>query len=489
MPIPTWRNVPVPDFATSSQAGVRTAADLLSRAVGHASTGVAQIQQIEDRNKAAEKEAADRYVLQNMLAIQDPTKYREELAAGNVVGPAQGLVSPDMLLKAEARQDSLQGRADANVQRENAAVDRALRLGDEAYNRDRTKGIHQATDQASAILAKYSDDAVYSPQKAMSLAGQELSKLGLPAKEMQDYLGKLRSYWLDTSGQQAVSRAKKQDELDTRASDVATRMMRAADPQEQHAIWTAEAKKDPTVAIRAQKLLQGLEGRERTGQATGSDPTFGLNPDAQQFVPPEIRTELAENSRILEQEKAALKPPVKAILNSKGMEGLSAGKVATQLAGELKKVGGEDVDVGKITSYIRELGKDHPKATPAQIGALLQDHIQSHNLLNFSDIASNLDTNWGNLKKDVAALESAGANADKYERKAREAQTFSETAERLAVARRELEIRRKQAGNDPASAAALAKAEEKYAAVQKKMDKLRGVTDREELVKAVKPGG
>lgn len=112
MGILTWQNVPTPDLS-GSQQGIRTAGDLLNKALGNASTGVAQLQALEDQRKAAEVEAADRFVQERMLAEQDPEKYAQMLASGALIGPAAGTVSPAMLKQLDARRDDLRTRSEA----------------------------------------------------------------------------------------------------------------------------------------------------------------------------------------------------------------------------------------------------------------------------------------------------------------------------------------------------------------------------------------
>lgn len=103
MAILTWRNIQIPDFH-GAQQGIRTAGELLSRAVDHAGTGVGILQD-------AQRQAADKAILARSMAIQDPEEYARQMAAGQIVGPDMRNASLETIQAAEARQGALLQRA------------------------------------------------------------------------------------------------------------------------------------------------------------------------------------------------------------------------------------------------------------------------------------------------------------------------------------------------------------------------------------------
>lgn len=142
----TWMNVPIPDIGSTRQQGIRTAADLFNRATSSATAGVAGLQAVQDAEKAAQVQAADRFVLERMLSTQDPTKYDQMRADGSLLGPAADQASNAILLAAEQRGNQLY--AQDRERNRNLELQAAEKIWDEAVK-------HATNDpnKAQAILS------------------------------------------------------------------------------------------------------------------------------------------------------------------------------------------------------------------------------------------------------------------------------------------------------------------------------------------------
>lgn len=113
MAILTWRDTQIPDIGNSLQSGVRNASDMISKAVGHASAGVGQLQNMEKEREAARTEAADKLVLEQMLAIQRPEELQAKISDGSLVGRALDDISMAARGAIDARGDTLRTRVQA----------------------------------------------------------------------------------------------------------------------------------------------------------------------------------------------------------------------------------------------------------------------------------------------------------------------------------------------------------------------------------------
>lgn len=183
MAILTWQNVPVPDIGRTQQEGIRTAASLLDRAVGNATAGVGQLQSLQEAQRAAETQAADRFVLEKMLSTQDPNRYQQMRTDGSLLGPAASKVSNAMLLQAEAR-------------------------GDQLYNRDRTLTRDGELKAAESIWDRAAPEAISNPELAQRiLATAKFSN----AEDAAAFSERGRKLLVDTT---AASRAAKKDTHD-----------------------------------------------------------------------------------------------------------------------------------------------------------------------------------------------------------------------------------------------------------------------------------
>lgn len=147
MAIITWMNTPIPDPGSTQQQGFRTAADLLANAVRSASQGVGQVQAVEEAQRASEVQAADRFVLENMLSTRDPTRYDQMRADGSLLGPAALRASNATLVAAEGRSNDL-------------------------YNLDRTRTRNSELQAAEALLDRAAPVAVNNPEEALRIMGQ-----------------------------------------------------------------------------------------------------------------------------------------------------------------------------------------------------------------------------------------------------------------------------------------------------------------------------
>ena len=111
MAIITWKNIQAPQL-TSGQQGLRTASDLIQRALANSQQALESYQAMQDAAKAAETEAADRYIASQMASINDPKKWSEAMTQGKILGPVEQVASLDAMLRANAYQDVLQKRSD-----------------------------------------------------------------------------------------------------------------------------------------------------------------------------------------------------------------------------------------------------------------------------------------------------------------------------------------------------------------------------------------
>ena len=134
MTLLTWQNVPIPDLASSSQEGYRTASHLLENAVRHAQGVTGQIQAQQDAVKAADTATADRLLYEQILAEKDPDVYAEKRRSGELLSRLGDDVSMDMLKFADSREETLRERKDVeDANKYSALITSALQKGHVNY--------------------------------------------------------------------------------------------------------------------------------------------------------------------------------------------------------------------------------------------------------------------------------------------------------------------------------------------------------------------
>lgn len=222
----TWMNVPIPDIGSTQQQGIRTAADLFGNAAKSAQSGVAGLQAIQDAEKAAQTQAADRFVLENMLSTQDPNKYNQMRADGSLLGPAAGKASNSTLLAAEARSGQL-------------------------YTQDRERTRNAELQAAERIWDLASPVAVNDPAKAQEmLAAAKFSN----AEDAAAFSHRARQLFVDPENGRASRERAKKEEMDRKAADLTDRVIaQGANPDGANRVLMGE--QDPLIRQEALSLL------------------------------------------------------------------------------------------------------------------------------------------------------------------------------------------------------------------------------------------
>lgn len=237
----TWMNVPIPDIGSTQQQGIRTAADLLGNAAKSAQAGVAGLQAIQDAEKAAQTQAADRFVLENMLSTQDPNKYNQMRADGSLFGPATGKVSNSMLVAAEARSGQL-------------------------YTQDRERTRNTELQAAERIWDQASSIAVNDPAKAQEiLAAAKFTN----AEDAAAFSHRARQLFVDPENGRAARERSKKEEIDRKGVDYGNRYIQMGNnPEGRAALLQAAAKDDPLVLNSALSFLRANGEDTRTSYST-----------------------------------------------------------------------------------------------------------------------------------------------------------------------------------------------------------------------------
>lgn len=239
-----WDNVPIPDYGATQARGTALASQMLQNATASASSAVTTYEKLLADQKAATQQAADRFVLENMLSTQDPTKYNQMRADGSLLGPAAGQVS-------------------------NATLQAAEKRSGELYDLDRTRTRNRELQAAEAIWDQASRVAVNNPTEAQKIIGTaQFSN----AEDAAAFSQKARQLYVDPDKAGTESRRK---ETQTRASILlAERVMKAgnASPETQQRILSTEA--DP--------LIRGMAVDYLNRQKEDTNPYYSsaLTPDA-----------------------------------------------------------------------------------------------------------------------------------------------------------------------------------------------------------------
>lgn len=430
MAILTWQNIPVPDIGNSHQQATRTAGDLLNRAVGNATAAVDEQRKLEEAQKLAQVQTADKFALQQALAIQDPAQYEQQLAQGTIAGPAQAQMSPDMMLQLEARQDDLRKRSDAATTRANSAEDRKFSLNKRDYEWDRQQNQDQAKDDASAVYAAYGDLAVTNPEDAIRKAGAEMKTYGVPLESQMEVFRNLRQLYLDRTGMINASTAARRarlDEMEMKDKQLGVQIaqeLRAVKTPEERATILAKYEKNYMAMAHAETFLQGKEGNA-TQNYFGSEATMGLAPAPfESAVAPEtaLAGRAAKTHAQIEIDKTLAHPTAKIVLNAEPFKNMSQDQIASTMAEQLKKSGREDANVGTINKYLTKglaAAREHKvDITEAEVAGLLWRQVTESSLVNIDDLAENIDVDEGNFLKsikDIAGGRTAAAAAKKIQ--------------------------------------------------------------------------
>lgn len=452
MSILTWRNVPTPDLASESQAGIRTAADLLNRAVGNASTAVAQQQQFEAQQKAAEQSAADKFVLERMLKIQDPKALAQASSDGSLVGPAADKVSAAMLGQIDARRDVLRTREN------------------EAYTDARVRSQNAGEDLLAPIFAKYTSSAVRDPARALAGFYSEAKATGAPLPAIEKTAAELRQMWIDPTGMMNARNSSQNRADQVFAADLVGKYRGLGDnPDAKLQLMNAARKQNPLGAWMAETMLNGA-GENATKEVLSSRPDFGLSSDAVKYVPSDVQGAVVTLGAALEEKKQGLTAGAKAIIAARGMESLNEGDVALKIADEFRKGGIEKPNVGAIRRYIGKATSSVKGVTAAQAGGLLLRHIEEDGPLSAMDIAENVDTNVDDFIADVKSIPGARKEVQDLEKDERAHASTMKLVDELAQAERNAEAQKRKAKANPEAAEAARKAEE---IVKKKRESLK----------------
>jgi hypothetical protein len=241
----TWLNVPVPDVGNTEQQGIRTAADLLGNAVRSATQGVATVQGFQDAQKAAETQAADRFVTEKMLSTQDPAQYNKMRTDGTLLGPAADKVSSSTLVAAEGRANEL-------------------------YTLDRTRTRNRELQAAEVLLDQAAPMAVHDPEGALKV----MSKAKFTNAEDQiDFDKKVRDLFVRPPGN-AGATARRKEELERAAADLADRVISVGGSNPRAASQTLAREQDPLVrAMAVDRLTKvGETTKGYYGTTQGMDP-------------------------------------------------------------------------------------------------------------------------------------------------------------------------------------------------------------------------
>jgi muramidase (phage lysozyme) len=240
----TWLNVPVPDVGNTEQQGFRTAADLLGNAVRSATQGVATVQGVQDAQKAAETQAADRFVMEKMLSTQDPNQYNKMRADGSLLGPAADRASSATLVAAEGRANDL-------------------------YTLDRTRTRNRELQAAEKLLDVAAPMAVDDPEGALRVMSQAKFT---NVEDQIDLDKKVRDLFLPK--QREADAGRRDEELNRRAADLADRLVSfgGSNPRGQAQLYQSEA--DAEVRRRALKFMTdwGEDTKKFHGTNQGMDP-------------------------------------------------------------------------------------------------------------------------------------------------------------------------------------------------------------------------
>lgn len=241
----TWLNVPVPEVGNTEQQGIRTAADLLSNAMQSATGGVATIQGIQDAQRAAETQAADRFVLEKMLSTQDPNKYNQMRADGSLLGPAASRVSSATLQAAEQR-------------------------GGQLYTQARERNRHRELQEAESLLDRAAPMAVNNPEGALRVMSQAKFT---NAEDQVDFDKKVRDLFVRPQRDPGAS-ARRGEELDREAADLAEKLVSfgGSNPRGQSQLF--QSVRDPLVRQKALKIMTdwGEDTKKFHGTNQSMDP-------------------------------------------------------------------------------------------------------------------------------------------------------------------------------------------------------------------------
>lgn len=241
----TWLNVPVPEVGNTEQQGIRTAADLLGNAVRSATQGVATIQGVQDAQKAAETQAADRFVMEKMLSTQDPNQYNKMRADGTLLGPAADKVSTGTLLAAEQRSNDL-------------------------YTLARTRNRNMELQAAEKLLDQAAPMAVHDPEGALKVMSQAKFT---NAEDQIEFDKKVRDLFVRPPGS-AGAAAKRKEELERAAADLADRVISVGGSNPRAASQALAGEQDPLVrAMAVDRLTKvGEDTKRYYGTTQGMDP-------------------------------------------------------------------------------------------------------------------------------------------------------------------------------------------------------------------------
>lgn len=452
MAILTWKNIPTPDIGASQQQGIRTAGDLLNRAVGNASAGVGEFQKIQAAEKAAQVQAADKFMLEKMLSAQTPEQLQAMQGDGSLMGsPAAGLASPETLLMADARKDLLQKRSDQDF-------DRVWNRDEAKYSRERTRGQHESQDAAASIYAENAALAQKDPAAAMKRMEQTLADIGV--KLHQDDAMKYAKGFHDLYiAPDRANQARWQDQQEKEAaSDLFFKWQNETDEKKRASIL--DNAPSQRVKLAAYDLINTRGGDSRNLISPTPQTQSGASlPAHDAYRATQLLTAAEENLRVSAQK---LPNAAKNAIAALGREMESPSQSAEFAAKRLKEAGVKDVEVADITGYIAQIQKRAGKAniTPAEAAGLILDNLDTDGFFTFKDFGANIDKkgttinalvdDWTNnrsaaleYQKEVKSLDKAKKLQEDVAKLWKEAEAARFTAERGKSANSEKDYRQK----------------------------------------------
>jgi hypothetical protein len=386
MPVITWQNVQAPDFS-SAQQGLRNASDLLGRAAESGMGITKELASQEAAKKAADQQYMNQLLTQQMLTPQTPEAYAAQqaqgmgkLADGRQV-PLQN-ISPEMMLRMDARKGELLARQDA-----------ALSRGELALTRERQHTQDAAQDRLAPIFAKYSSMAIHSPARAEALLAAEAQSLGVSLPAMKDVMESLRkqAHFVDPASQAAAGKIRMDMALQNQLNAAIGQSRKLGDDPVAQRKFLESLPDDVAAALPVAVVKTGLYPSYNE-EVASPKATLGIaGPGPITDESQKVDTHMRKYTENVEQETRAMPEPAKVLAQYYDSK-LGLPEVAANIA---KRIGPK-ANIGEINERLTVLNeKAGGKLPPEALGHILETGTSEDSIFSVSNYSPDTDENEG----------------------------------------------------------------------------------------------
>lgn len=430
MAIITWQNVGQPDFG-SSQAGFRTGVDLINRAAQSAEGVVAGAQAMNARELAGYQQNAEKQWTDQLLAAQTPEqldalKQRgfDVLPDGTKIDP--NFVTPEMLLKVQARRDMLvkQGQEQAKFGEEQKTwAQNALDRNDKNWQSDRTKELVGIDKQIAPFFDQLAPIARKDPASAIKQFAQQTKGIDIPLAVREDVVKRFNDLYEKPNYEGARLRADMEKTKIMKDADAAIKRIVGMNGNPD-AITPFFDSLDPTVAgVVADEIERRKIYPDFKATYFSKTPTFGGGPTSSGAIDPGIDVPGIER-RIRGAATTLgrkLDDPMRIVLAAQGKETLSADMAADELTAKINsgiKDKSQHWDNAKVRSAVGDLLRQTANAevplTPAEAAGLVSLYTEGDDWTTVSNLSSGTDIRQTALYSQAKKIVNARSGADQY---------------------------------------------------------------------------